>query len=90
MAAHDQLVECRRVLKYSYIAAYYMVDHPTELELFQEHQGRLENFTERLSEIAEKNYKEIDRTVMVNLTGSVEMYIKHLVAWKDDIDMEGI
>lgn len=70
------------------MVAYYMQSNPVELALFQDHQGVLESFTERLSEITEKNYTEIDRSEMVNLTASVDTYIKHLQEYNvEDMDL---
>ena len=62
------------------MVAYYMMQSMMngELALFQNHQGVLESFTERLSEITEKTHTEIDRAEMVNLTASVDAYIKSL------------
>lgn len=65
--ANEQLVECRRVLKYSYVFAYYM--NPSALmqkERFEHHQEMLERFTENLSELSEKPLGEMDRTDVVN------------------------
>jgi len=77
--ALGQLVECRRVLKYTYVVTYYLGDKPVQRELFEDHQGLLESFTERLSEISEKNYKSIDRTELVNLTRIVDRYTKSVM-----------
>ena len=86
-AALVQLVECRRLLKYTYVVAFYMQSQPMQLALFQDHQGILESFTERLSEITEKSYTDIDRVEMVNLTASVDTYIKSLQEYNIE-DME--
>ena len=50
--ANEQLVECRRVLKYTYVYAYYLtaVDNQAmRKERFEHHQEMLERFTENLS-----------------------------------------
>lgn len=65
--ANEQLVECRRVLKYTYVFAFYM--NPSALmqkERFEHHQEMLERFTENLSELSEKPLAEMDRTDVVN------------------------
>lgn len=66
-AANEQLVECRRVLKYTYAYAYYM--NPSSFmqkERFEHHQEMLERFTENLSELSEQPLGEMDRTDVVN------------------------
>jgi ariadne-1 len=67
-AANEQLVECRRVLKYTYTFAYYLTDESKALEKerFEHHQEMLERFTEHLSDLSEKPLAEMDRTDVVN------------------------
>ena len=68
-AANEQLVECRRVLKYSYTFAYYLSeDKEKEMQKqrFEYHQEMLERFTEKLSEMSEKSLVSMDRTEVVN------------------------
>ena len=64
-AANRQLVECRRVLKYSYAFAYYLQDDDKKTR-FEYHQLMLERFTENLSEHTEKPIKDINRTELIN------------------------
>jgi ariadne-1 len=65
--ANEQLVECRRVLKYTYVFAYYMNSSALmRKERFEHHQEMLERFTENLSELSEKPLGEMDRTDVVN------------------------
>ena len=66
--ANEQLVECRRVLKYTYTFAYYLTDETKALqkERFEHHQEMLERFTEHLSHLSEKPLAEMDRTDVVN------------------------
>lgn len=123
--ANQQLVECRRVLKFTYAFAYYMttpiktksdtaavaadIKHPKakvskkvekipvveetppltkeeELKAMQKqrfecHQEMLERFTENLSEMVEKNLKEIDRTEVVNQTRVVKNFMKKILEY---------
>ncbi|KAI2495836.1 ariadne-1 [Fragilaria crotonensis] len=53
--ANEQLIECRRVLKYTYTFAYYLTDDTKKMqkECFEYHQEMLERFTENLSELSE-------------------------------------
>jgi len=64
--AAEQLIECRRVLKYSYVYAYYLSDNTTTRGHFDYLQGVLEKFTENLSMLSEKPYKEMDRTKLID------------------------
>lgn len=67
--ANEQLVECRRVLKYTYVYAYYLPstgEAAMRKERFEHHQEMLERFTENLSEMSEKPLAEMDRTDVVN------------------------
>jgi ariadne-1 len=65
--ANEQLVECRRVLKYSYVFAYYLKPQfEMQKQRFEHHQEMLERFTETLSELSEKPLAEMDRTDVVN------------------------
>jgi ariadne-1 len=69
--ANEQLVECRRVLKYTYVFAYYLDPSLSmQKERFEHHQEMLERFTENLSELSEKPLNEMDRTDVVNQVSS--------------------
>lgn len=66
-AANVQLVECRRVLKFTYVFGYYMTNtQAMQRERFEHHQEMLEKFTEKLSELSEKPVDEVDRVSVVN------------------------
>jgi ariadne-1 len=85
-AANEQLVECRRVLKYTYVFAYYM-DSPEQKmqrERFEHHQEMLERFTESLSELSEKPLAEMDRTGVVNQTRVVDRFMKNILKYVED------
>lgn len=60
--ATEQVIECRRVLKYTYVLGYFLKDKSTEKQLFEHHQEMLEKNTERLQEYTEKPLEQIDRT----------------------------
>ena len=70
--ATEQLVECRRVLKFTYAFAYYLEDSGGNKERFEHHQEMLEKFTERLSELSEMSLEKMDRTDVVNMTRVVD------------------
>mmetsp|Transcript_25673 Transcript_25673/g.27589 ORF Transcript_25673/g.27589 Transcript_25673/m.27589 type:complete len:519 (-) Transcript_25673:192-1748(-) len=71
---HEQLIDCRRVLKYSYAYGYFHMMHypntntnntttthkiPFQKERFEQHQAVLEQFTESLSGLSEKPMEDL-------------------------------
>mmetsp|Transcript_12300 Transcript_12300/g.16108 ORF Transcript_12300/g.16108 Transcript_12300/m.16108 type:complete len:510 (+) Transcript_12300:267-1796(+) len=85
--ANEQLVECRRVLKFTYVFAFYMDPAPAaamQRERFEHHQEMLERFTEHLSELSEKALPEMDRTDVVNQTRVVDRFMKNILKYVDD------
>ncbi len=70
--AIDQLIECRRALKYTYIMGYYLQDNTSAKALFEHHQEMLEKNTEKLHEITQTPIEEIQgkysRSDVMNLT----------------------
>lgn len=84
-SAVEQLVECRRVLKYTYTFAYYMTEtRSNQKERFEHHQEMLEKFTEKLSEVTEKPLGEMDRTDVVNQTRVVNRFMKNILKYVED------
>lgn len=78
--AVEQVIECRRVLKYSYVLGHYLPDHTMEKELFEYHQELLETHTEKLSEYTEMTHVEnIDRTTVINLTRVTEKFMHSIL-----------
>mmetsp|Transcript_14707 Transcript_14707/g.30234 ORF Transcript_14707/g.30234 Transcript_14707/m.30234 type:complete len:555 (-) Transcript_14707:68-1732(-) len=82
--ATEQLIECRRVLKYTYTFAYYLKDSGGNKERFEHHQEMLEKFTERLSELSEMDLEKMDRTDVVNMTRVVDKFVKNILKYVDD------
>jgi ariadne-1 len=85
--ANEQLVECRRVLKFTYVHGYYL--NPSEENKIQrlrfEHQQEmLERFTEVLSELSEKPIADMDRTAVVNQTRVVDKFMKEILKCVED------
>ena len=83
-AANSQLVECRRVLKYSYAIANYLQDNNKKTR-FEYHHLMLKSFTENLLEHTEKPIKHINRTELVNqvrgvLIGAKKSACEHFFA----------
>ncbi|KDO23848.1 hypothetical protein SPRG_11280 [Saprolegnia parasitica CBS 223.65] len=82
-AAIEAMVACRRVLKYSYVYAYYLSPGP-EKNLFEYLQEDLERNTEHLTHLAEKPLNEIDRSELNNYTRVTEKFLKNLLGDVDD------
>lgn len=85
--ANEQLVECRRVLKYTYVFAYYLTANGKQAmqkERFEHHQEMLERFTENLSELSEKPLAEMHRTNVVNQTRVVDRFMKNILKYVED------
>ena len=82
-AANEQLVECRKVLKYTYTYGYYLQDLEKR-QRFEYHQEMLERFTENLSELSEKPLREMNRTEVVNQTRVVDRFMKNILKYVDD------
>lgn len=85
--ANRQLVTCRRVLKYTYVFAYYhFVDPKRKVakECFEFHQGTLEGLTEGLSKATEMALEDIDQQDVVNRTRAIGEFIKNVLAHVDD------
>jgi ariadne-1 len=76
--AVEQLIECRNVLKYTYIYGYYMDDGP-EKNLFEYLQEDLERVTEHLSGILEGPVEKFDRDEVLNTTKSGQTRLQHLL-----------
>ncbi len=82
-AANEKLVECRRVLKYTYVFGYYLPEGTARKRLFEHHQENLEKFTEHLSWLSEQGLeefkKEEKRSEVVNYTRVTETFLKNLL-----------
>ena len=82
--ANIQVIECRRVLKYTYVYAFYMEVSPATREKFEYHQSMLERFTESLSEMSEKAIKDMSRVDVVNTTRVVKNFMHNLLTYVED------
>jgi ariadne-1 len=84
--ANEQLIECRRVLKYTYAFAYYLTDESKKMQRmsFEYQQELLERFTEILSELSEMPLAEMNRTDVVNQTRVVDVFMKNFLKFVDD------
>lgn len=78
--AVEQVIECRRVLKYTYVLGHFLKDGTAGKELYEHHQEMLEKHTEKLSELTEKlNQSELDRSHVVNLTRVTERFMTSML-----------
>lgn len=78
--AVEMVIECRRVLKYTYALGYFLKEQSQAKELFEYHQEMLEKNNERLSELTEMSDITTDvRTQIVNLTRVTERFMHSLL-----------
>lgn len=77
-AATELVIECRRVLKYTYVLGYYMEPGP-EKTLFEHLQQFLESSTEKLSELTEVELEKQDRVQVVNFTRVTHNFLEQLL-----------
>jgi ariadne-1 len=77
--AVEQVIECRRVLKFTYALGYFLNDDPGK-QLFEHHQEMLEKNTDRLQEYTEEPLEKMDRGNIVNLTRVTEKFLESMLA----------
>jgi hypothetical protein len=82
----EQLIDCRRVLKYTYAFAYYMPTGPKK-DLFEYNQSMLESHTERLSELVELEGEDVDRSEVINFTRVTCKFMNSLL---DQVESDGL
>ncbi|KAJ6235806.1 e3 ubiquitin-protein ligase ari5-related [Anaeramoeba flamelloides] len=75
--AVDQLCECRLILKWTYVFAFYLKKKKSK-ELFEFVQMGLESTTEKLSNILERPFNRIDKMEAVNTTRIAKLKLEHL------------
>lgn len=74
-----QVIECRRVLKYSYVLGYFLKKKTQEQILFEHQQEMLEKNTEKLHELTEESIESIDKMAVINLTRVTEKFLSSLL-----------
>lgn len=82
-AATEALLECRRVLKYTYALGFYMREGP-EKALFEHLQEQLERSTEHLAELTEAPLEKMERGEVVNFTRVTMQFLKNLLTGLED------
>eukprot|EP00164_Ancoracysta_twista_P002215 GFYU01002926.1.p1 GENE.GFYU01002926.1~~GFYU01002926.1.p1 ORF type:complete len:785 (+),score=188.95 GFYU01002926.1:102-2456(+) len=81
--ATEVLIECRRIMAYTYVLAFFMQDH-NQKALFEYLQIDLESTTEKLSGLLEVPVEDHDRREMINVTALAQRRLKNL------LDHEGV
>lgn len=74
--AAEALLECRRVLKYTYVLGYYMPDSK-EKELFEHLQEQLERSTEHLAELTEAPLEKMSAPDVANFTRVTLQFLRN-------------
>jgi ariadne-1 len=82
-AATEQLIECRRVLKYTYVFGYYL-PAGKEKNLFEYLQENLEKNTEHLTGLSEMPLDKMNRAEIVNYTRVTETFLRNLLTGVED------
>ncbi|KAJ0399064.1 hypothetical protein P43SY_008684 [Pythium insidiosum] len=77
------LIECRRVLKYTYVFGYYLPPGK-EKSLFEYLQENLEKNTEHLTGLSEMPLDKMNRAEIVNYTRVTETFLRNLLAGVED------
>lgn len=77
--AVDMLIECRRVLKFTYVYGFYLPHDTAKRELFEDHQENLEKFTEHLSELSEMPLENMQRTEVINYTRITSRFMQEML-----------
>eukprot|EP01126_Amoeba_proteus_P034069 TRINITY_DN3377_c0_g2_i3.p1 TRINITY_DN3377_c0_g2~~TRINITY_DN3377_c0_g2_i3.p1 ORF type:complete len:307 (+),score=46.82 TRINITY_DN3377_c0_g2_i3:1145-2065(+) len=85
--ATEALVECRTMLKYTYVYGFYLPQH-TNREIFEYLQADLESGVERLSGLLEAKVNK-DRVQIINATEYVRQRQKNLVEGLMENDIQG-
>jgi len=82
-AATETLLECRRVLKFTYVHGYYLEDC-SEKRLFEHLQEQLERSTEHLQELTEAPLEKVDRGDVQNFTLVTRQFLNNLLKGMED------
>jgi ariadne-1 len=78
--ATETLIECRRALKFSYVAAYYLDEDDPQRNLFEWIQADLEQSAVRLAEFLES--PNIRKAETVDLTRVARSRVENVVSWQ--------
>jgi len=82
-AATEQLIECRRVLKYTYAFGYYLPPGK-EKNLFEYLQENLEKNAEHLTGLSEMPLEKMNRSDIINYTRVTETFLRNLLSGIED------
>uniref|UniRef100_A0AAV1VI51 RBR-type E3 ubiquitin transferase n=1 Tax=Peronospora matthiolae TaxID=2874970 RepID=A0AAV1VI51_9STRA len=82
-AATEQLIQCRRVLKYTYVFGYYL-PLGKEKNLFEYLQENLEKNAEHLTGLLEMSLDKMNRSEIINYTRVTETFLRNLLTGVED------
>lgn len=82
-AATEQLIECRRVLKYTYVFGFYL-PAGKEKNLFEYLQENLEKNAEHLTGLSEAPLDKMNRSEIINYTRVTETFLRNLLTGVED------
>jgi len=81
--AVEQVLQCRKVLKYTYVFAYFLQEEQghtmEERNLFEYLQEQLEKTTEKLSELSEVPVEKLDQAEVTNYTLVTKQFLQNLL-----------
>jgi len=73
-AANEQIIECRRVLKYTYVLGFFLEDNTPEKQLFEHQQEMLEKNTESLHRCAPFSFPVQPTSLPLSLPPSLTLF----------------
>ena len=76
--ANEQIIECRRVLKYTYVLGFFLEDNTAVKHLFEHQQEMLEKNTEQLHRHIEVS-EDVDKTQVINLTRVTDKFLRSVL-----------
>jgi ariadne-1 len=79
--AAEVIVECRRVLKHTYISGYYMVDGAKYKTLFEYQQEMLEKHTESLHGYMEQKDQYFEEAKIMNFKATAKHFLDMIIEW---------
>ena len=87
LQAAEQIIECRRVLKYTYVHGYFL-EEGRERDLFEHHQKLLEEHTEKLHGYTELKPDLMDGNQILNLVRVSQNFLSGLLTSLADPEID--
>jgi len=89
-SAVEEVIRCRRILQWTYCFGFFLKDQTAQKYLFEDHQGKLEEFADRLHELTElPEYDLIQlntRQDVLNLTRSIVKFRNGILDYCEGMD----